>query len=685
MSATQFRRHERDNRHRSVAIDLARGIESYSMRKLALNVFFLWFLVPVGLNVLVYGIIPYDYFNVSDSILAAMASSGGGSSSSSRLRRSLDTGAVGGTSGLAWAVTLVPWVLVMSAAGALGVECYSSIISEIEFSVVIWEDTPHEYAQAAVAAVAAAMAVQALVFGVGGAGHSRTWLAVIFAGAAGALAVLYRMFLRSRRNVHGGDSEAATSEARGVFVQCVMGLGALTVVAAVAYAVFAVVFAEYRNVGGGAVGIVLAALYPLMRLALTYIVEGARFAGWGYARGMLCAGTHVTVLAAAWHAAFLSLVAGCVATTYELLALALVEAAVVVYALVTIDALPRPAARSDGPVSGVRRLSRSMSAFSLLVQYRIVVTDDGQMLVGGRPVDTARPAGAHQRGRGMSILASIGDALGRSTKSAAGDASPSSPAPPLAVQLEQAASNSSIASGHTASSTASPTAFAAERRRTFEDDAKEVRVASWLGVSLLAGTLFPLAFLLCALVFTAGPNRRLFGSTPTDLPSAWETTMGGKRLWSLNMYQQSDQVGWSNSGSAHVAAPNGMWTNAGASGGQQSAWRLLGISAYHAVLLAGLGYWLRWYGTPAEELEKAANKRRQVFSASAKSNSNVSDDDDEGDNDVPFTDRGVTRDLLGLFSALLEYHTNVVALAAVLSLSAVFSLVLPWYGMNNAF
>ena len=41
----------------------------------------------------------------------------------------------------------------MPAAASLAVECYSNIISEIEFSVIIWEDTPHEYAQVSAVAI----------------------------------------------------------------------------------------------------------------------------------------------------------------------------------------------------------------------------------------------------------------------------------------------------------------------------------------------------------------------------------------------------------------------------------------------------------------------------------------------------------------------------------------------------
>ena len=73
--------------------------------------------------------------------------------------------------------------------------------------------------------------------------------------------------------------------------------------------------------------------------------------------------------------------------------------------------------------------------------------------------------------------------------------------------------------------------------------------------------------------------------------------------------------------------------------------------------------------------ESSKNHRSSVNSVDSSTNS----DDDE----VPFTERSVSRDIGGLLSALLEHHTTTIALAMILSLSVVFSVVLPWYGMNN--
>ena len=239
------------------------------------------------------------------------------------------------------------------------------------------------------------MILQVIVFAVGGAGYSRSWLVMMCGGVVGLTSVLGWMFSRSRRNVHGGDSSKEYVEAKGVFFQCVMGYCTLVLFASVMYAVFALIFSQFRTVGNGAVGIVLAAGYPLLRLALARGVELAQPTRWGYGRGQLCAGVQATVIATAWHAAFLSLIAGCIATQFELLLMAVVDTTITASAMIVIDRLPRAQKRAESTTNVLRRLSRSMSAFSLLVQYRVVVTDDGQVLVDGHPTQSTR-RGPHQ-------------------------------------------------------------------------------------------------------------------------------------------------------------------------------------------------------------------------------------------------------------------------------------------------
>ena len=143
LSATQFRRHERENRHLTVAIDLARGIESYSLSKLSMTIFVIWFALPLVLCIIVYGIIPYDYYTIGGTVITNTRRLRG-------LRENIP--GVSDVSGYVWAVTLIPWAIIMPTAASLAIEFYSNIISEIEFSVIIWEDTPHEYAQASLVA-----------------------------------------------------------------------------------------------------------------------------------------------------------------------------------------------------------------------------------------------------------------------------------------------------------------------------------------------------------------------------------------------------------------------------------------------------------------------------------------------------------------------------------------------------
>ena len=201
--------------------------------------------------------------------------------------------------------------------------------------------------QASVVATLTAMIVQVIVFAAGGAGYSRSWLVMMCGGVVGLLGVLIWMFSRSRRNIHGGDSTNEYIEAKGVLFQCMLGYTMLVLFASVMYAVFALIFSQYRTVGNGAVGIALAAIYPLLRIALIRGVEVAKPTRWGYGRGQLCAGVQATVIATAWHAAFLCLIAGCIATQYELLLMAVVDTAIIGGAMVMIDRLPRAQKRGE--------------------------------------------------------------------------------------------------------------------------------------------------------------------------------------------------------------------------------------------------------------------------------------------------------------------------------------------------
>jgi hypothetical protein len=432
---------------------------------------------------------------------------------------------------------MYPWVLVMSALGGLAVELHSNIISEIESGMIVWDDTPWDYFYAAGVGTAAAVGANVWVHGASGGTRGRAWALMLVAGTAGVCLALGRMFVRSRRTINGGDTAASAPESLRVFVNCLLGTLVLTVVAAALYVAHAVVFAHFRHVAQGWMGCVMMAVFPLLRVALTHLVEAAPYIAWGFDAGKLCAAWQVHIVAAAWHGAFMGLLAGCaVGADVELAVLGCAEAATVVHGLWRVHALP--------------------------------------------PTAPARPGG--------SVMST-----------------------------------------------------ASVRIRGPVHDAREVHLATSVGVSLLSGVVFPAAFLFCSFTLIAGPNRYLFGliSDETD-----GTT--GPRLWSLDAY--SGEYASAQQGDVKVL----------------SSRRLLLVSGGHAALLLLVTAWLRWAGSPhkAPVPSNTAHGPREEAPRSA-----------------------VSRDLWGLIGIVLEYHSNIIVLSAVLTLAVAFSVVLPSNGVNTKF
>ena len=419
LSATQFRRHERENRHLVVAMDLARGLDSYDFAKLIRHVAILWFGIPLLCNVIIYGVIPYQYphssvpteisrntfssrlpsvqpssspgthtitsesptthsINIPSAYMAATLSIqipyiytdpyNYGLPTSTSASTSVDTGttsSIEGNDDVSSRVqhihtnvahtTISPTttetktddninsnlytqietlvirqqkifknmvrkhqnfipsiLLVMAGLATLSMECYSNIISEIEFSVVLWEDTPIEYVKTGVYACFSALLVSFLVHfvmmgdreGFGLFGCFLGWLMMMCGGVVGIVAGLGSMFVHRRRtlhhsttdhhsstSVHGhGHVDLLTQDAKAGFVQCVRGLCTLLLFPPTLYLLFGTVFVLYHEVYHGWVGIVLAMIYPLVRLLILFIVEQLPSTRWGYARGNLCAG-----------------------------------------------------------------------------------------------------------------------------------------------------------------------------------------------------------------------------------------------------------------------------------------------------------------------------------------------------------------------------------------------------------
>jgi len=204
-------------------------------------------------------------------------------------------------------------LLIMTGLATLSMECYSNIISEIEFSVVLWEDTPLEYVKTGFYACCSALMVSFLFhflmgdhrdgsrFGL--IGCLMGWLMMMCSGIVGIVAGLGSMFVRRRMTLHHGTTtdhhSSSTSlvhddmlyqDTKAGFVQCVKGICTLLILPPTLYLMFGTVFVFYHEMYHGWVGIVLATIYPLVKLLILFTVEQSSSIRWGYARGNLCAG-----------------------------------------------------------------------------------------------------------------------------------------------------------------------------------------------------------------------------------------------------------------------------------------------------------------------------------------------------------------------------------------------------------
>jgi hypothetical protein len=605
-SASDFRRHERMNRHESVAIDMAKGIEKYNKWKLFGNILLLWLILPVSLCVLAYGVIPYEYFIYSKSENNQTMSL-----ESYSWRELLQDNHI---SSSIWGLTLVPWILVMTSAGALSVEAYSSILSEIEFGVIVWEDNPITYLRVSLCAVATSLALESLIFDVFKAGQVRNWLAIILAGSITIFFMLARMTFNSHR--------AESSVIRKVFWQLIYGIFLLFSVASTGYSVFVILFTQYGTVRSGNIGIFMAFLFPFLRVLLALTVERCPNVRWGYDTDQLCASSTVRLIATAWHGVFLSLIASS-ASTPQLVTIAVVEGSLQMILIYLISSIPP----SESSTESEKTIESCVSGSTLL----------------GKPLD-AEP-------------------LDRVTL--------------IPDNRKDSKTSLTLHPIHNVKKKG--------KIRTTEDDSRELRLVSWLGLTWITGTLTPLAYLLCCFIFSIGPNRRLFSSPKYTIERysgdgvlylgtmSLKAMAGLNTIWHLNVFQQRlEMFGvWNNDGwdgacmwyFPPATIKDGIRETAIAS---MLVWKMLAISGAHFLSLV-LGYlWFRYGGA----VKIKAHPLRPSYRL--------------GKDDVDDMSE-ISKDLFGFINALIEYHYNIIALATVMTMAVVFSVIFPWYGMNAPF
>ena len=437
LTASQFRRHERLNRHESVASDMGKGIERYRKWRLFGNILSLWLIVPVVLCFLFYGIIPYDNKNGNILPNSSSSSSSTSYSSSSPLfisfsspissfiscfsstsssksvpanklidvnmitsnhinildgnhlnfnedfsniyknnsnknnddkrkynrevsnndnnnqiqtntkntarfvnKRKLDISQNQEDIKISmnvWLKSLIPWILIMAIFSSLCVEIYSSMISEIEFSVVVWEDTPRLYFTSSLMTVTSCAVVQILIFALWTIGRPRNWFAMIITGFITVAAILYRTFYYRKSN---SIFLPISVESQAIFYQFLKGTFVLLICSNVIYTIFTTFYTQFGGFKGGFIGFLAALLFPLIRIIISYILEKCHFFCWGCERGYLCATNIVTIITSLLHGVYFSLVCACVSTRWEMILTISIELGIQGYVLYKIMTLP---------------------------------------------------------------------------------------------------------------------------------------------------------------------------------------------------------------------------------------------------------------------------------------------------------------------------------------------------------
>lgn len=635
VSATQFRRRERLRRHQSVAIDMAKGVEKYCKWRLLFNSLLLWLLLPALTCSIMYGVVPYDYFikndpNKSNANVEAIVPS------------------------TVWAVTLLPWLLVMSAAAGLSLEIYSLTISQIELGVVTWEESPTAYAWAGLGAVGASMAMQSLLFTFFGVGHMGSWIAIICTGFLVIIAVLFRMFLIAR--------QFCSIESRISFRKCVMGILVLLVGGSIAYTEFAILYSQFSIASGHAVGYLLALIFPLLKSFLACLVENCPSTRWGGHRDGLCAGSIVTIVAAVWHGVFGCLIIATCTVQGQYVVLAIVE--FIIEGIALMEMLTLPAHTPS---------SLALEDLNSLVDVRLKCKNGNKNpLQSQSSTSWKSKTSVSPDSRNNESLISMEKGLKERSDSMLSSESRSNRWSQVRRQVSFNWTRSTSCTSNLTSSKGSRkivhpyvnllSKIRRKRLRTEEDNSREIVLATWLSVTWVAGILTPIAFLICSTVVSVGWNRRLFALEIIDdnkyndifalaSISDWEIRSSLHRIWSLNVF---DHTG-----------PSKVVTS------------LLSISLYHLILMLIGSSLLSNFCLGSDKSQRYREEEKLAEIEVGRTNNN--------NNRAENAAADSSFDIWGVYNTLLEYHFNTIALSTIMTMAVVFSVVFPWYGMNSSF
>ena len=694
-TGAHHRRLERLSRQESIIVDLGKGTEGYRNWKLYGNIILLWLLLPVFFCILAYGIIPYEKTAASSDMANHNETDSGGSTSPlSGMQRDLLGIDRSTRSPSSWGASITPWIFVMTSASAAAVEMYSSVISEIEFNSNVLEGTPCDHLKVIAAAVVSTIAMQFLIFSTLGAGRPRNWLAMVGTGSCAVAVMLYNMFYRNK------EAAAISSESVAVFRRFLRGLFVLFCVSAIWYTVFTIIYAQYAMSENGFFGYFLAASFPFIRSALTFIMEKCPCMRWGNSKDGLCAGSIVMIVIAMWHGVFLSLIAACVSSHYELILLCLVEFMLQFSVMYNISKHPSSTSTSAPSSKTAGHKSEDKSSPTCPAERSRTEHETSNTKYKARKVIAVQSSGDIENPRAIAMGRLNSMAISKSSSPSprvaitdivdapSGDVTSSekSPksfaltSPPLNYNNNNDCNSDCSCHEDTGRGATRPTSMKSPGSpRTPGDDAEEARLATWLGFTWLTGALTPMAFLLCAMFLSIGPNRGLFspkvqewravGGPVYGKLSAIEVAAGLSRVWSLSIFDRDSSDLPSHMWSIPTAKSDSAVTSSQSS---HLVVRLICVSIAHTVFLVAGSVWF-WRNGDAENgklFSKSLTGRISQLTHAL---------------DAPSNNCRASKDLPALISSVLFYQFNVLFLSILTTMVVVFSVLFPWYGMNSAF
>lgn len=275
-SAAQFRRIERANRHYSIACDVWCGIEETRNQSRGIAT-----LVAAACVVpLTVAAVCYCSWLLNDM-----------------------------ESGVNKALHCLSAVVAFSIQAILIIESFSSIVCEIEFGVVVSEEMPVLYTKAIVSTSVCTVIAQEIMFAAHDAYFAgdalglsnpihRAWLGLLLAGFIGSMIPVAITFFRHAPAM-------INSEMKWVYAYWTAGCCTCLLIVPGLYVLFAMLLATYGHEGSGAMGAVLAFLFPLLTPCVKMLTH--EYAHWGEGRQRLYDGAVLDILLDSIHAAVLCL------------------------------------------------------------------------------------------------------------------------------------------------------------------------------------------------------------------------------------------------------------------------------------------------------------------------------------------------------------------------------------------